>query len=1057
MTVIVRYKIKTSLSIALCVLSLLGVAASAAAQATTGELTGRVTDPGGQVVAGATVAGTNADTGFSRTTTTNERGEFTLTLLPPGRYSLSAEKAGFKKAVRSDVSVLVGTRQTVAIPLEVGQVSESVTVTSGASLVNTTTSDLGGVVTARDIASLPLLNRTFANLSVMMPEARPAGNFDPTKTRVGNFAMNGGDGRQVDVNVDGGDNKDNVVGSLLQNFAYESIQEFQVLQHRWSAESGRAVGGVVNVITKSGTNTLGGSLFGTYRNQDMIAKDFFQKRGAAKPNFSRREYGGSIGGPITRDKLFYFGALERFSEPTSQTPIRDSAVFAELQAIPGANAVQSIPTPYSDTLFTGKVDHRINDRQTMFYRLAYQKNSSPNDQVTNPATTDLSGGSTNENKLWDFVGNHTMTFGSNKVNQFTFHFQDFKNEILGVTDDPIMIFPTVRIGPAASVPQATLERKFQFRNDISWMRGNHTLKTGANYIRTDLGGYFYFGAFGYQLTWFDDPIRITTDTARYPQGFATPGAVRLLDYFAGESSHDQIFHQLAFYVQDDWRMNSRLTLNLGLRWDANIGLVTDQTNNRTIALLSQLDEPRARAITADAEKLARTTPSWREFQPRLGFVYDVNGDASFVLRGGYGLFFDQVFQNLTVFSMSQTGPEIYSQILALTNSNVGVGQAAGFRFGVDPLPPPPAFNFSQLPAGAFGRINDPQLTDPYIHKVSFGFEKRLGNAWVLSSDYVHTEGNNEPRVQVINPQIRSVCDPAFAGSTPASPRCVNGASTRYFDQAFVAAGLGVGRLAQINMIGSTNESRFDSLTTTLKGRRQWGPTSVSMSMSYVLANSRAWGGQPVASYSGNGIAIDPDMQFRDSEWGPTRIDERHRFVLSGAIDLPWQFQIAPIIQLASARPYTPVLGFDINGDGLANIVDRVCEGVSLADVFAARGNAPALALLNPSGCTPVRVNSQRDGFVVNSDGSIEERSGRFFNVDLRLAKQFRLSGRANVRVFADLYNVFNTENLSFALRPEQSAATSASGFMQVVSLAGPGFGPPVGRPFTASFGARIAF
>jgi hypothetical protein len=1032
------------------------VPAGASAQATTGEITGRVEDAAGAVVPGTTVTAQNPDTGFSRTTVTGGEGEYLITLLPPGRYTVSAELQGFKKAVRENVLVSVGTRQTLLLQLEVGAITEQVLVSANVTLIDTTRSEISGVVTARDIANLPALNRTFANLAMTMPEARPAGGFDPTKTRVGNFAMNGGDGRQLDVNVDGGDNKDNVVGSLLQNFAYESVQEFQVLQHRWSAESGRAVGGVVNVISKSGTNDLRGSGFGTYRNDGMISKDFFQKAGAAKPPFDRKEYGGSVGGPIARDRLFFFGAVERFDEGKSSTPIRSDAIFAELSAIPGAQAVRSIPTPYKDTLLTLKVDQRLSNRQNLLYRFALQQSSSPNDQIPNPALTDLNGGNTNTNDLYDFVGKHTLSLGGNRLNDFTFHFQDFQNEILEVSPEgmPILVFatPGLRSGPAPNTPQATSERKFQLRNDLTWFRGDHGLKFGTNYIYTKLGGYFYFGAFGYELTFFDDPSVITTNRTRYPQGFGTPGAVRLLNYFAGEATHDQNFHQLAFYAQDDWRVGRNLTLNLGLRWDGNIGLLPDQANNRTIKLLRMLDDPRARAITGDADKLSRTTPGWKEFQPRLGFAYDVMGDASLVVRGGYGLFYDQIFQNLTIFSMTQSGPEFYAQIMGLTNSDVGVGQLPAFRYGVDALPAPPPLAFGDLPAGSFGRITDPEVSDPYVHKASIGFEKILGGTWVLSSDYVHTSGFNEGRVQVINPQIRSVCDPAFAGSTPSDARCVAGASTRYFDAAFVRAGLGAGRLGQINMIGTTNESTYNSLTTTLRGRV--GDTT--WSMSYVLANSRAWGGQPTASYSGNAIAITPDEQFRDEEWGPTRHDERHRLVASGVIELPAGFQISPIIQLSSSRPYTPTVGFDLNGDGQTNIVDRICEGTSLDAVFAARGDTPALRALNPNGCRTVGVNSQRTGFIVSADGTLEERSGRFFNTDLRVTKNFAI-GRRALRLYVDFYNLFNTENLSFTLRPEESRATSASGFMQPVSLYGPGFGPAVGRPFTASVGARFEF
>ncbi len=326
------------------VLVLLLIPSLAAAQATTGEITGRVEDSGGAIVPGVTVSAENRETGFLRSTLTNAEGEYVITLLPPGRYNVSAELQGFKRAVRENVAdrrrhppdaqSAPGSRRHHRAGARSAARRRS---------IDTTRSEIAGVVTARDIANLPALNRTFANLAMTMPEARPAGGFDPTKTRVGNFAMNGGDGRQLDVNVDGGDNKDNVVGSLLQNFAYESVQEFQVLQHRWSAEAGRAVGGVVNVVSKSGTNELRGSGFFTFRNDDMVAKDFFQDRGAVKPPFQRREYGGSVGGPILRDRLFFFGALERFDEPTSATPIRSQAIFNELAAIPGSNPVAVDP------------------------------------------------------------------------------------------------------------------------------------------------------------------------------------------------------------------------------------------------------------------------------------------------------------------------------------------------------------------------------------------------------------------------------------------------------------------------------------------------------------------------------------------------------------------------------------------------------------------------------------------------------------------------------------------------------------------------------------------
>jgi hypothetical protein len=1034
-------------------------AAPAAAQSTTGEVTGRVTDAQGSAVPGATVIAENTRTSLQRVAVSGSAGDYTLTQLPPGIYTVSAEIQGFRKLTTTEVEVHVGTRRTLNLQLEIGNLSETVEVAASATMIETTKSEIAGVVTPSEIQNLPVLNRTFAALSVIMPEARPVGNFDPTKTRIGNFAMSGGDGRQLNVNVDGGDNKDNVVGSLIQNFAYESIQEFQVLQHRWTAESGRSVGGVVNVISKSGTNSLRGSAFGSYRSEETRAIDFFEKqRRAANPAFEkapfeRQEFGGSIGGPIVQDRFFFFGALERFRE-RSDNPLTQTALN-QVAAIPGSQSTGAIPTPYDDTLLTIKSDWRVGNNRSMFVRFAWQDQSSPNDQIPVPATADLNNGNTNNTKNSALAISDTWTIGANKLNQFSFHFQDFNNEILpNVTGVPLLTFPSVRTGPNGNTPQQTTIRKYQFRNDFTWQRDAHALKFGGNYIYTDMGGYFYFGSAGYTVDFFDDPITIQNNTALYPQGISTPGAVRNIQFAAGEASHEQVFHQIAFYAQDDWRITNQLTLNLGVRWDANPGNLPDQTNNRTLQLLSQLNDPLAQRLTSDREQLARTTPSWKEFQPRMGFAYDLRGNARTVVRGGYGVFYDQLFQNLTLFSMTQSGPEIFSTLLNLTNSAVGVGQLSNFRYNVDQLPAPPPPNYTLLPAGAFGRINDPEAREPFVQKASIGFQHALGDAWSVTSDYVYTRGDHEPRYQVINPRIEQVCNPAYPGSTPGSARCPRGVNSRYFDQAFVAAGMPANRLEQINMFATTNESRFHGWTTTVRGKMGRS----ALSLSYVLAGSQSWGGQPTASYSGNGIAIVPENQFKEGEWGPTRLDERHRFVLSGVIEMPFDIQLAPVLQYASSRPYSLNTGFDIDGDGLATL-DRLCVGVNPMDAFAVRGNAAALRALNPAGCQQIGVNTQRGGFFVNADGSIEEKSGRYLNLDLRVGKSLRFAQRYRARVYADLYNLLNTENLYFGSngRLGLSTATSAGTFMQASSLYGPGFGPPVGRPFTAVFGARFDF
>src|SRR5215813_5936311 len=413
------------------------------AQVNTADLTGRVTDEQGRVVAGATVTATNRATGAARTVRTDDAGEYTITQLPPGKYDLSVEAKNFSKALTQDFELNLGAKVTQNFELKPGEVTATVQVSAEGLTVDTTTSEIGKSITPAEFQNLPLLNRTFANLSIIAPEARPSGTFDPTKTHVGNVAFSGGDGRQVDVNVDGGDNKDNVVGSLLQNFAYEGIQEFQVLEHRWTAESGRSVGGVVNVVTKSGTNKLHGSGFFNFRDQALRAKDFFEKQTTDdKPSYNREEYGGSVGGPIVKDKIFFFTALERFRE--RQNLLVNPALLPEIAAIPGVTASSTIPLPYNDTLLTVKVDQHYSDKQALTYRFAYQKNDSPNDQFDPGLPSDLTGGNLNNNRLYSILGSDTYTLSPRTLNTFSFHYQDFKNAILGITTNPNVMFPSVQ-------------------------------------------------------------------------------------------------------------------------------------------------------------------------------------------------------------------------------------------------------------------------------------------------------------------------------------------------------------------------------------------------------------------------------------------------------------------------------------------------------------------------------------------------------------------------------------------------------------------------------------
>ena len=1047
-----------------------------AAQVNTSEIKGVIEDQTGAVMPAVQVKVSSPLTSFVRSTTTNHAGEYLLTGLPPGLYRLRVESKGFA-TIEQSVTLDVGRSLTLNFSPKPGSETQVVKVTEETPLVNTGRSEIGGSVSAREVSELPLLNRNFANLTTLVPGVRPAQNFDPTKTRTGNMSLNGGDGRQFDINVDGGSNKDNVVGGLVQNFTTEGIQEFNVVTNRYTAESGRTVGGIVNVVTKSGTNDFHGSMFGFFQNSGLNKNDQLNaEAGLPKPKFHRYQFGGSLGGPIVKARLFFFGAYEQKREPGNLPVLPDA--FTELSLFPLAVPITTIDSTYLDHLGTAKVDWLVNDRQNISFRYGRQKWTQANDQLGNPFVTDLSQGTSNTNQFHDFTIQHDLQISNNKTNVMTLHFQDFSNGILprpgssftypidngSTATNPEIIFPSgVEIGQNANVPQTTRIQKYQLREDFRWSVNRHSLKMGTDYIyEPKLGGSAFFGANGYQVTFWDDPSIITSNTALYPNAYATPGAVQQLNFSGGNGSYNQKTHQLAFYFQDDFKVTNRLTLNLGLRWDANINFIPTQLGstpiktNRTIGILRQLlvanptapgtQEGLARAneLAGNVNDLQRNTANWKEFQPRIGFAWDVTGNGSQVIRGGYGIAFDQIFQNLTILSIQQTHPNIYQTAMNLVatgrpGSCIG-SPLCNFRFGTDPFPSPLASAVpDDLAIGALGFTLDPHATDPYAQQASIGWAWQFRRDYVFSADYYHVLGIKEPRVLQMNPIIATVCDPSFPGANPTDPRCVAGASTRLLDAAFQAAAVtdptlvGAGRLGEVRDVATNNRSQYDGLNLQLKKRFS---KNFTFQTSYVLSWSRSWGGRPTASYGGTAFAITPELQFVQSEFGPTGFDERHRFVLSGVFQLPAGFEAAPIFQAASARPYNFRANTDLDGDGRITL-DRVCVGSTVTS-----------PVLN-KGCQIAQINSLR--------------GDPFVEMDARFAKSFRFDERLSLHLYVEFYNLFNRANFgnNFGERVGTSTFNQPVGYFGIgspdIASTARGFSGDAPVALRTQFGVRFEF
>jgi hypothetical protein len=710
----------------------------------TGTLTGVVKDQKGAVVPGATVKIIHIGTNAERTATTSSEGVYEISQLVPGSYRLEAQATGFSKAVVDNVVVNVLQRTTINPELAVGAVGETVNVSAEtAPLVETTKTDVSGVIDQRRLENLPVNGRSFASLAILIPGATLQPSFDPTKARVGTFSVGGSTGRNVNVTIDGGDNKDNAVGGILQNFSMEGIQEFALSTQRFSAANGRSGGALLSVVSKSGTNSFHGSAFGFFRDDKLNANApqlladansnlFPAASDIVKPPFDRQQFGGSIGGPIKKDKAFFFGTVERTRERgNSIVPGVDRTAISFLEPF-GYKAVQFLPQPFNDWQYTVKGDINLSPKNSLVLRFAGQNNDALNDQAGFLIVrTDLSGGNESLNTLYNFLGSLTSTISSTTVNQFTYQYQSFDNRINATTDLNNLSFPSgIIVGRNGNVPQQTLQKKHQFRDDMTWNYQNHSFKFGGDFVyEPTLGGLFAFtSAPAYSFNF--DPDVIANNPGQFPQGFLTHqvligqetcdlaglhfgapasdpkqctqaglagiGVVAQIDLAGGDPSFSlrDGAKQFAAYFQDDWKITPRFMLNIGVRYDLDMGFVDGghAAQNRVFRAL-QIIAPFGRRTPTDDKN---------NFSPRIGFSWDLNGNGRSVVRAGYGLYFDQSFLNVPLFAVQQANPEIYANF---TNADDNLALNSP-----PPVVPRPLTNPL---SGSRGRMLDQDFESPY--------------------------------------------------------------------------------------------------------------------------------------------------------------------------------------------------------------------------------------------------------------------------------------------------------------------------------------------------------
>jgi hypothetical protein len=813
---------------------------SAAAQVTTASVEGTVKDDSGAVLPGVTVTIVNEASGARRDTVTAENGRFRVAALQPGSYDVLAELTGFKAFARKGLTLEIGQEASVDIKLEVGGLTETVAVTADSPLVETTKSSLSQVVETRQIQNLPLNGRNFQDLAMLVPGARPSPTVDTTKSR-GVFkaiAFGAQSGRMTNISLDGGDIADTAVGSVTLGYPLDAIQEFAVTTSRFTAEFGRSSTGAITIITKSGGNQFHGSAFGYFRDKELNSLNYFEKqRGTPKPDFSRQQMGATFGGPIEQDKTHFFLAYERQNENTFA--VTNAGQYRQFSEFEG-----SFKTPYNLDLFATKVDRQINKDQSIFVRYALHNDKS---LANIGGTVAENGGSSQQNRTQDTVVGHTWVMSTSTVNELRVHYNDFHNQEVALSDTPRMAYQNFAFGMNTNDPQSVRQKRLQIRDDVSMfvpdLHGQHNLKAGADISRVGFdsvfaansGGGFTFAHNNYPYNQADP----STYPTRYTFGFGDP---TFPDYNTWNTS---------FYVQDDWKPRNGLTLNLGLRWDAELSDLAGLTNAFTPYMT---DKPKK-----DLNNLA----------PRLGFVWDLKGDGKTVVRGGYGVYYFLTILNATLNQYIFDG----QRYVTLTVDNTG--NRADFL--TNPLggKSPQEFN-STNPFNT--RLMSPDYATPYSQQSTIGFATQISKDISLDVDYVHILGLREATGRDIN----------LLG--------VNGGQTTR-DAFGIPTPRTYPQFRQVLQYETTGRSRYDGLHSRLNKRFS---QNYSAGMSYTL--SWAKGRLP----SGFG-SVPNDQTNIDADYAYQATDERHRVTINAMAVLPWKIQVAPFISFSTPRPFSLAL------------------------------------------------------------------------------------------------------------------------------------------------------
>jgi len=960
---------------------LFSIAAFAQSQSTTGNIEGRVIDPNGAAVPNVAVVVTNQDTGFGKTVQSDSDGNYKAVLLPPGRYRVETNPAsGFGASKYENVQVTVGAQTSLEIALTAGGSVNVVDVTADGQGVEATRTSISSTVDERKVINLPTNGRNFLDFATLTPGVVR----DPTRS--GDLAVGGQKGTLNSVQIDGASSDNTFFGQSSgrvgsgrapSQFSVDTVKEFQVNQNGFSAEFGRAAGAVINVVTKSGTNRFTGSAFEYFRDESLNSLNpLLRSQGRPRPPGQINQFGGTFGGPFVKDKAFFFGAYEG-----QRSDLSNPVVIRSLTQAPASVQTALAPkfTSYSQNrqqdTYLIKTDFNINDRNQVWVRLNQQNFTGTNLEFSGTTNSIEHSGNSNV-KTTALTTQWTATLSANYFNEFRFQFSRDREPGLANSTDPEValtsgtsISETLNFGRNNFSPRETTIRRYQFINNQTFITGNHSFKYGADLLFDNIFNFFP-GLFSGAYTF----ANITIAGVPYNgyQAFENRTPTRYRQSFAGAGTTGAETHpdsrEYGFFVQDDWRVTPKFTLNLGLRYDYQ-EIAQPEVQNPDPALLA------AGFDTSFAPK------DYNNLAPRIGLSYAFNEKT--VLRGGYGIYYGRTPSIMTGTAHSQNG----IQVVAIDINCVQFPALCPVYPNV----------FANIPANVAAvtpnlYIFDQDYQQPFTHQARVQFEREVFANTNFSVQYTMFRGDDLSRTR--NANLAAPVDLSIPIFSPAPGSADTG--ERLVIQRFPTS-RPLSAYQRISLFESTAKSFYQGLSFELNRRfaNRW-----SFSTSYTL--SKAKDDKPdqtsVVVGGGDDGKIAQNQFDLSGEYGRSDLDVRHRFIFSSVYE--------------TGR---------FNSDNIflrALLSDYLVTGI----FFAQSGFAYSAGVSGDPNGDGNTANDRAPGTIRN-----EFSTPPSYIVDMRVGRAIRIGERAKITLFAEGFNLFNRPNVQSVNRNLYAYSTTGGG------------------------------